>query len=111
MAEEATRTVIPNLVSLLEKAMEARQSLFDTQHESAFRLFNGFMEGNPELVIDLYASTLLIHNYADDPTKGTRSVQQAQEFLRNKLVWLHAGIVKTRNGNTQAEKRGQLLFG
>lgn len=111
MAQEAPRTVIPNLVSQLEKAMEARQSLFDTQHESAFRLFNGFTEGNPDLVIDLYASTLLIHNYADDPMRGKLAVQQAQGFLRNKLVWLHAGIVKTRNAKTQDEKRGQLLFG
>ena len=103
--------MITPIIPLLEKAIEARASLFDPQHESAFRLFNGFTEGNPDLVIDLYASTLLIHNYAGDPIKGIRSVQQAQEFLRNKLVWLHAGIVKTRNGNTQAEKRGQLLFG
>jgi 23S rRNA (cytosine1962-C5)-methyltransferase len=103
--------LITPIIPLLEKSIETRESLFDARHELAFRLFNGFIEGNPELVIDLYASTLLIHNYADDPIQGTWAVQQAQEFLRNKLVWLHAGIVKTRNGNTQAEKRGQLLFG
>jgi len=100
-----------DLVSQLDKAIGARASLFDARHESAFRLFNGFTEGYPDLVIDLYASTLLIHNYADDPVQGKLAVQQAQEFLLNKLVWLHAGIVKTRNGNTQEEKRGQLLFG
>jgi 23S rRNA (cytosine1962-C5)-methyltransferase len=103
--------VISNLVSQLEKAIEARQSLFDAGHEAAFRLFNGFSEGEPNLVIDLYASTLLIHNYADDPLQGQLIVQQARTFLLNKLMWLHAGIVKTRNGNTQAEQRGQLLFG
>src|SRR5687767_3974779 len=111
MASEATWTVNSNFISLLEKAMAVRASLFDARHESAFRLFNGFTEGYPDLVIDLYASTLLIHNYADNPLQGKIAVQQAQEFLLNKLVWLRAGIVKTRNGNTQAEKRGQLLFG
>jgi 23S rRNA (cytosine1962-C5)-methyltransferase len=103
--------VTSNLVSQLDKAIEARASLCDIQHESAFRLFNGFTEGNPNLVIDLYASTLVIHNYADDPMQGELIVQEAQKILLNKLVWLHAGIMKTRNGKTQDERRGRLVFG
>jgi Predicted SAM-dependent methyltransferases len=100
-----------SLFSLLAKAIEARASLFDTRHEMAFRLFNGFTEGEPNLVVDLYASTLVVHNYADAPTHGMLLVQQAGQFLQEKLVWLRAGIVKTRNGKTQEEKRGQLFFG
>jgi len=100
-----------SLIPLLEKAITVRASLFDARHESAFRLFNGFTEGDPDLVIDLYASTLVIHNYADDPTQGRLLVEQAGQFLKDKLVWLHAGIIKARNGKTQEERRGQLLFG
>jgi 23S rRNA (cytosine1962-C5)-methyltransferase len=100
-----------SITSLLENAIKAREGLFDARHESAFRLFNGFTEGKPDLIIDLYASTLVIHNYADNPTQGKFLVDQAEQFLRNKLTWLHAGIVKTRNSKTQEEKRGQLLFG
>lgn len=96
---------------LLEKALEARASLLDPRHESAFRLFNGFTEGNPDLVIDLYGSTLLIHNYAHDPGAGRLLVEQALEFLKNRLDWLRAGIVKTRNAVSREEKRGRLLFG
>lgn len=97
--------------ALLEKALEARAPLFDARHEVAFRLFNGFTEGNPDFVIDLYATTLVMHNYADDPAQGNLLVEQAQQFLKNELVWLRAGVVKIRNGKTQEEKRGQLLFG
>ena len=100
-----------SILPLLEKAIAARASLFDARHEAAFRLFNGFTEGNPELVIDLYASTLVIHNYASDSARGNLLVEQAQQFLKNELIWLRAGTVKTRNGKTQEEKRGQLLFG
>lgn len=104
--------MIPDsIIPLLEKAIGARASLFDARHEAAFRLFNGFTEGNPDLAIDLYASTLLIHNYADDPAQGNLLVEQAQQFLQSALDWLRAGIVKTRNGRTQEEKRGRLLFG
>jgi len=112
MAQETTWTVIPDsVIPLLEKAIEARKSLFDARHESAFRLFNGFTEGNSNLVIDLYASTLLLHNYADDPAGGKLLVQEAQQFLQDKLVWLRAGVVKTRNAKSQEEKRGKLIFG
>jgi len=99
------------VTSLLEQALASRASLIDSQHESAFRLFNGFTEGCPELVVDLYAATVVIHNYADQPEQGALLVQEAQQFLSTSLPWLRAGIVKTRNGATQQEKCGVLLFG
>jgi 23S rRNA (cytosine1962-C5)-methyltransferase len=99
------------ITSLLEAALTSRALLIDSKHESTFRLFNGFTEGCPELIIDLYASTAVIHNYADDPEQGLPLVQEAQQFLTTSLGWLRAGIVKTRNGVTQDEKRGRLLFG
>jgi 23S rRNA (cytosine1962-C5)-methyltransferase len=101
----------PTFVSLLERALEARASSFDARHESAFRLFNGFTEGEPDLVIDLYASTLLTHNYADDPEQGRLIAGQAAQFLQDRLSWLRAGILKTRNATSQEERRGGLLFG
>src|SRR6266487_458525 len=100
-----------SITQLLEPALAVRKSLFDAAHQSAFRLFNGFTEGNPNLVIDLYASTLVFHNYADDVAQGLSLVKEAQHFLLAQLSWLRTGILKTRNGKTQEEKRGQLLFG
>ena len=85
------------LTRLLEKAIAARQSLFDPAHQSAFRLFNGFSEGNPDLVIDLYASTLVFHNYAEDTTQGLSLVNKAKELLVNQFPWVRIGILKTRN--------------
>ena len=99
------------IMPLLKKALEARTPLFDAHHESAFRLFNGFTEGEPDLVVDLYASTLLIHNYADDPAQGRLIAEQAAQFLQDHLSWLRAGIIKTRNSHSQEERRGRLLFG
>jgi len=101
----------PNFTSLLEKAIEARAWLFDPRHETAFRLFNGFTEGEPDLVVDLYASTLLIHNYADDSTQGKLVTERTAQFIQDQLSWLRAGVVKNRNSQSQEERRGQLLFG
>jgi 23S rRNA (cytosine1962-C5)-methyltransferase len=100
-----------SLSELLDHSLTARKSLFDSRHEAAFRLFNGFTEGCPQLVMDLYAATLVLNNYADHPEQGLAFVNEACDFLQTQLTWLRAGIVKTRNGGSQAEKRGKLLFG
>jgi 23S rRNA G2069 N7-methylase RlmK/C1962 C5-methylase RlmI len=52
------------IVPCLETALAARSVLFDVRHETAFRLFNGFAEGCPDLVVDLYARTLVLYSYA-----------------------------------------------
>jgi 23S rRNA (cytosine1962-C5)-methyltransferase len=96
---------------LLEKAIAAREPLFDLGHKTAFRLFNGFSEGCPDLVVDLYAATAVLHNYAEEPDQGLPQVREAQAFLQKRLPWLRAGILKTRNSPSAEEKRGKLLFG
>jgi 23S rRNA (cytosine1962-C5)-methyltransferase len=99
------------LSKLLERSLIAREMLFDPRHEAAFRLFNGFTEGCPQLVVDLYGATVILNNYAEIPEQGFDLIREAQEFLQSRLAWLRAGIVKTRNGNTQAAKRGEISFG
>ncbi len=99
------------IISLLEKATTAREPLFDAEHKTAFRLFNGFSEGCPDLVADLYAGTAVLYNYAGRPEQGISLVHAAQAFLQERFPWLRAGIVKTRNSPSAEEKRGKLLFG
>ena len=99
------------IISLLEKAITARQPLMDTRHESAFRLFNGFAEGYPDLALDIYGSTLVIHNYADEPTQNQSVIQEITTYLQNSLTWLHTGILKNRNSKIQEEKKGTRVFG
>ncbi|MBL8203561.1 MAG: class I SAM-dependent methyltransferase [Blastocatellia bacterium] len=100
-----------SLKLLLETAITVRAALFDERHETAFRLFNGFTEGQPNLVVDLYAKTIVLHNYADQPSNGLAAVRAAQEFLPARLPWLQAIVVKTRNSPSSEEKRGSLVYG
>lgn len=100
---------IEHIKPLLDKAFASRLPALDSARVGAYRLFNGFYEGYPALAIDLYASTLLIHDYAHEP--NPEFINQIADYIRNKLTWLRAGIIKTRNAKTQEEKRGQILFG
>ncbi len=99
------------LHDLLDRCLEAREALFDPAHEAAFRLFNGFTEGLPQLVIDLYATTVIITNYADPPESGNATAAAAHDIVRSRLPWLRAGVLKTRSSREPAERRGILLFG
>jgi 23S rRNA (cytosine1962-C5)-methyltransferase len=99
------------LLSYLEKAISSRVPWFDPSHRAALCVFNGFREGAPDLAIDLYGSTLVFHNYAEEPARGMELVQQAKEFLLSQYSWLRAGVLKTRKGKTQEERRGVPLFG
>jgi 23S rRNA (cytosine1962-C5)-methyltransferase len=101
----------PALVQLLDQSIAARQGFLKAPHDHAFRLFNGFTEGYPELVVDLYAATAIFNNYASSAREGRWLVDEAQEFLRTRLPWLRAGILKARNSPSPEEKRGKLLFG
>ena len=100
-----------NFLPILQNAITARAALFDEKHQSAFRLFNGFLEGNPNIAIDLYARTVVIHNYADSPADGKEAVHAASEFLLKEFDWIKAIIVKTRKGKTPQAKNGVLIYG
>jgi 23S rRNA (cytosine1962-C5)-methyltransferase len=99
-----------NLKPLLQHAFAARAACLDARHQSACRLFNGFYEGEPDLVVDVYATTALIYNYAEAPLAGVGAVRTALETLRQELPWVTSAIVKTRHGSP-AEKRGGLVYG
>ncbi len=101
----------PSRSELLDRCIAARADLFDASHESAFRLFNGFSEGLPELVIDVYGATVILTNYADPAEGGQASATAAANLLQERLPWLRAGILKTRNSRITAEKRGIMAFG
>ena len=91
---------MPPITRLFEKALSPRAHLLDEKHQSALRLFNGFTEGDPDLVVDLYARTLVFNNYAEVPILGISAIREAQAFYLEKLPWVQAIVLKTRHGTT-----------
>lgn len=99
------------LDAALGDALDARAGLFEPRHESAFRLFNGFYAGRPSLCADLYAGTLVLHNYADPPAPADALVRAAAAFYQGRLPWLRAILVKARHADAEEERRGVLAAG
>lgn len=92
---------------LLSRALEARRPMLDPSFEGALRLFNGFLEGAPDLALDLYGRTAVLFDHAEQPGA---SVEAVEAFLRAKLPEVRSLLVKARNG-TEEQKRGELRFG
>lgn len=99
-----------DIEKLLDRAITARVDLLDDAHQGAYRLFNGFLEGRPSLVIDLYARTLVIFNYGEDPDQAHSLVETAVRVLQGHFPWLRAILLKDR-GAPEEERRGRLVWG
>jgi 23S rRNA (cytosine1962-C5)-methyltransferase len=95
----------------LGRAIEARAPLIDERHQAALRLFAGFVEGCPQLVIDLYATTAVLHNYADPPADGMGLVEEARHVVCERLPWVSAIVLKTRHAETPEGQAGALIAG
>lgn len=102
---------VVTLTDRIEWAIVARESLFDERHQAGLRLFNGFLEGEPQIVIDLYATTAVVHNYADPPKAGEALVEQVLAWLPTRLPWLEAILVKTRHSDDETAQNGVLRYG
>ena len=98
-----------SLTSLLDSALSARQSLVDDGHLSAYRLFNGFLEGFPTMSLDIYAHTALIHDYGMDPNDN--QLPEVQAWILEKLPWVNCILAKSRGSQNTPQTRGSLLYG
>jgi 23S rRNA (cytosine1962-C5)-methyltransferase len=99
------------LFSVLSTAISARSDLLDEPHSCALRLFNGFYEGIPDLVVDLYGHTLVLYNYANQPESFDAWIKPIKDWFIRKLPWVQAIILKTRSAATQTSRCGFLIHG
>jgi len=60
-------------------------------------------------VLDIYGSTLVIHDYSIQLNLELQ--REIGAYLPARLQWLHTVVIKRRNGKTPAEKRGHIIRG
>lgn len=102
---------VEELLRQIQLTFECRKDWFDPQHWSAFRLFNGFIEGFPDIAVDLYARTLVLYNFAKPPDAIQDQIETIIRFYCDHLPWIQAVIVKIRHTTVLSERHGILLRG
>jgi len=101
-----TETADPTLAA----ALEARAPLVDDRHETAFRAWNGFVEGRPALALDVYGTTLVVHDHAG-PDGDRAAATAVAEQVRATWLWLRAALWKVHKAPAPDARAGRLLFG
>jgi 23S rRNA (cytosine1962-C5)-methyltransferase len=99
------------LAGRLALALDARAELVDARHETAFRAFNGFVEGCPQLLVDVYAHTAVLHDYSEPSDHAAGLVDAAVAFLVERSPWLRAVVLKPRRARDAEARRGRLVRG
>lgn len=93
----------------IHHCISARMPLFDREHQSALRLFNGFTEGIPGLEIELFGRTAVILNKRKDYATLEGLARQLASELTGWLPWIEGVLYKARHNAASA--RGVLLYG
>jgi 23S rRNA (cytosine1962-C5)-methyltransferase len=99
------------LQSKLEKAFDYRKDLLQGSHTNAIRLFNGFLEGDPRWVIELFGKSLVI---SDNISQANEDVDTATALAQMYIAWLpsvQSILYKCRSAQDQEAKKGLLIFG
>lgn len=103
-----TQTSLP---ALLERCIALRKPLLSPHHDAAIRLFNGFAEGHPALAIDLYARTVVLHDYTRADFGDDVMTDAALEVVKQALPWVNAAVVKVRHSKQLETRNGRVVFG
>lgn len=111
MAQCRVHVTPQELTDRLALALDARADFVDAKHEGAFRLFNGFVEGCPKIVVDVYGGTAVVHDYAEPTDESAEIVSAATTFALDRLPWLRAIVVKPHRAATPALRRGNVVHG
>jgi 23S rRNA (cytosine1962-C5)-methyltransferase len=95
----------------LEAAIQARQFVFDDANHAAERMFAGFYEGEPNLVVDIYGSTLLLTSYTEALSQSAELLENAQRILLERFPRIACVVQKHRLASDPNLKRGWISYG
>ncbi len=95
-------------IATMINAIQQRQTL-DESFE-AYRLFNGFYEGYPGLVLDRYGPTLVVFNH-NAPGQSQEIIDQITRWGLDNLQGVDSAVLKQRQHPDQRFKNGILIAG
>ncbi len=84
--------------------------MFEAGHQNAFRLFNGFLEGYPELAVDIYGATAILFDHAEAREKSEKMIRQTVELLQKATALAEGRHCQSKRIAGIMRKRGEVSF-
>lgn len=100
-----------SLRALIGNALDHRLPSLCPGHDCAIRLFNGFLEGYPPLVVELYGKTLVLSIHKLTGADAESLGNLARDYYLSRLAYIDCVIVKQRSAEEQALKNGKVVYG
>lgn len=97
-----------SLMQIIKDAVDQRGSFFPSTN--AYRLFNGYYEGIPGLVLDHYGSALVILDHAE-PGENSILIDEISQWAMQHLTGLDAVLHKVRQSTDDRLRCGILRAG
>jgi 23S rRNA (cytosine1962-C5)-methyltransferase len=104
-------TTIELLHNKLEKAFRQRSGLLNSEFTNVIRLFNGFLEGEPRWVIELFGETLVINDNLNIPSDDLQIVRDLSLLYSDWIPALKSVLYKHRYAKDPQLKKGVLIRG
>lgn len=92
------------------RALAHRLPRIQAPHLGALRLFNGYCEGFPRVAVDLYGTTLVLHD-ATSKTGDRPAMEALVTSAREHLPFVTTALWKRRESGNEAERAGTMLWG
>lgn len=78
---------------------------------TVFRAFNGFVEGDPSLVLEVFGRCLVIHDHSDNPEGDAAKARAASDEARARWPWIDTVLWKARRSEEPSVRNGRFLRG
>jgi 23S rRNA (cytosine1962-C5)-methyltransferase len=105
------RVCVPTPIELFTESLARRNELLGAERDAGCRLFNGYTEGLPGLVVELFGETLVVSSKASSEEEEALApgslVETAQKLLPN----LRAVLWKFRSSPDPELQHGRLYLG
>lgn len=103
--------MLPENLDQILQACSLRKPLVVKNPESAYRLFSGFREGDPSLVIDRYHKTLVIFDHSPKGAVESQTMDALTDGINAIYPDIDSILLKSRNAAQPELRRGIFLRG
>lgn len=96
----------------IQRAIAKRFPLIKEPHETAYRLINGFTEGIPGIICEIFGTVLICHDFTrEDDDITDKDVLLMMKKIQEILPFITTGMVKKRRSTYKEHRDGKILFG
>ncbi len=97
--------------SRLKTALARRADLLGEPHRAAVRLFDGYREGLPGVVVELYERTLVGLDHRREPEGFAAELERWLHELSAELGFVRSAVIKARRALDRQHRLGRVVLG